>query len=253
MPCKMVHACYPALARTSPFLTLLPILEEREMPRLPKGKKYLNLYLPEKTVSALKIYSQRYECSLGYLVDLCVRIVLGHSESAKRALKYDQDRYERSQASEEEWQDLSHELNHEIKEFASHLTEEEEWQDLNHEPEESGRQTTGETETAAPSPEPAEQPRATEEPETPQESTEEPSEPDTSAAAPEAHEEPSPAAEPPARPAQPKPNPFFADALARLKSLQEMREARNQRERAAQEAAERVRKQSRKKPETPTA
>lgn len=223
------------------------------MPRLPKGKKYLNLYLPEKTVSALKIYSQRYECSLGYLVDLCVRIVLGHSESAKRALKYDQDRYERSQASEEEWQDLSHELNHEIKEFASHLTEEEEWQDLNHEPEESGRQTTGETETAAPSPEPAEQPRATEEPETPQESTEEPSEPDTSAAAPEAHEEPSPAAEPPARPAQPKPNPFFADALARLKSLQEMREARNQRERAAQEAAERVRKQSRKKPETPTA
>jgi hypothetical protein len=52
--------------------------------------------------------------------------------------------------SEEEWQDLSHELNHEIKEFASHLTEEEEWQDLNHEPEESGRQTTGETETAAP-------------------------------------------------------------------------------------------------------
>lgn len=223
------------------------------MPRLPKGKKYLNLYLPEKTVSALKIYSQRYECSLGYLVDLCVRIVLGHSESAKRALKYDQDRYERSQASEEEWQDLSHELNHEIKEFASHLTEEEEWQDLNHEPEESGRQTTGETETAAPSPEPAEQPRATEEPETPQESTEEPSEPDTSAAAPEAHEEPSPAAEPPARPAQPKPNPFFADALAHLKSLQEMREARNQRERAAQEAAERVRKQSRKKPETPTA
>ena len=143
------------------------------MPRLPKGKKYLNLYLPEKTVSALKIYSQRYECSLGHLVDLCVRIVLGHSESAKRALKYEQDRYERSQASEEEWQDLSHELNHEIKEFASHLTEEEEWQDLNHEPEESGRQTTGETETAAPSPEPAEQPRATEEPETPQESTEE--------------------------------------------------------------------------------
>lgn len=231
----------------------MPILEREKMPRLPKGKKYLNLYLPEKTVSALKIYSQRYECSLGYLVDLCVRIVLGHSESAKRALKYDQDRYERSQASEEEWQDLSHELNHEIKEFASHLTEEEEWQDLNHEPEESGRQTTGETETAAPSPEPAEQPRATEEPEPPQESTEEPSEPDTSAAAPEAHEEPSPAAEPPARPAQPKPNPFFADALARLKSLQEMREARNQRERAAQEAAERVRKQSRKKPETPTA
>lgn len=231
----------------------MPILEREKMPRLPRGKKYLNLYLPEKTVSALKIYSQRYECSLGYLVDLCVRIVLGHSESAKRALKYDQDRYERSQASEEEWQDLSHELNHEIKEFASHLTEEEEWQDLNHEPEESGRQTTGETETAAPSPEPAEQPRATEEPETPQESTEEPSEPDTSAAAPEAHEEPSPAAEPPARPAQPKPNPFFADALARLKSLQEMREARNQRERAAQEAAERVRKQSRKKPETPTA
>lgn len=231
----------------------MPILEREKMPRLPKGKKYLNLYLPEKTVSALKIYSQRYECSLGYLVDLCVRIVLGHSESAKRALKYDQDRYERSQASEEEWQDLSHELNHEIKEFASHLTEEEEWQDLNHEPEESGRQTTGETETAAPSPEPAEQPRAAEEPETPQESTEEPSEPDTSAAAPEAHEEPSPAAEPPARPAQPKPNPFFADALARLKSLQEMREARNQRERAAQEAAERVRKQSRKKPETPTA
>lgn len=231
----------------------MPILEREKMPRLPKGKKYLNLYLPEKTVSALKIYSQRYECSLGYLVDLCVRIVLGHSESAKRALKYDQDRYERSQASEEEWQDLSHELNHEIKEFASHLTEEEEWQDLNHEPEESGRQTTGETETAAPSPEPAEQPRATEEPETPQESTEEPSEPDTSAAAPEAHEEPSPAAEPPARPAQSKPNPFFADALARLKSLQEMREARNQRERAAQEAAERVRKQSRKKPETPTA
>ena len=223
------------------------------MPRLPKGKKYLNLYLPEKTVSALKIYSQRYECSLGYLVDLCVRIVLGHSESAKRSLKFNQDYYERMQASEEEWQDLSHELNHEIKEFASHLTEEEEWQDLNHEPEESGRQTTGETETAAPSPEPAEQPRATEEPETPQESTEEPSEPDTSAAAPEAHEEPSPAAEPPARPAQPKPNPFFADALARLKSLQEMREARNQRERAAQEAAERVRKQSRKKPETPTA
>lgn len=252
----MVHAMQNGprlLSCTSPFLTLLPILEEREMPRLPKGKKYLNLYLPEKTVSALKIYSQRYECSLGYLVDLCVRIVLGHSESAKRALKYDQDRYERSQASEEEWQDLSHELNHEIKEFASHLTEEEEWQDLNHEPEESGRQTTGETETAAPSPEPAEQPRATEEPETPQESTEEPSEPDTSAAAPEAHEEPSPAAEPPARPAQPKPNPFFADALARLKSLQEMREARNQRERAAQEAAERVRKQSRKKPETPTA
>lgn len=223
------------------------------MPRLPKGKKYLNLYLPEKTVSALKIYSQRYDRSLGNLVDLCVRIVLGHSESAKRALKYEQDRYERSQASEEEWQDLSHELNHEIKEFASHLTEEEEWQDLNHEPEESGRQTTGETETAAPSPEPAEQPRATEEPETPQESTEEPSEPDTSAAAPEAHEEPSPAAEPPARPAQPKPNPFIADALARLKSLQEMREASNQRERAAQEAAERVRKQSRKKPETPTA
>lgn len=133
----------------------MPILEREKMPRLPKGKKYLNLYLPEKTVSALKIYSQRYECSLGYLVDLCVRIVLGHSESAKRALKYDQDRYERSQASEEEWQDLSHELNHEIKEFASHLTEEEEWQDLNHEPEESGRQTTGETETAAPSPEPA--------------------------------------------------------------------------------------------------
>lgn len=227
------------------------------MPRLPKGKKYLNLYLPEKTVSALKIYSQRYDRSLGSLVDLCVRIVLGHSESAKRALKYDQDRYERSQASEEEWQDLSHELNHEIKEFASHLTEEEEWQDLNHEPEESGRQTTGETETAAPSPEPAEQPRATEEPEMPQESsqesTEEPSEPDTSAAAPEAHEEPAPAAEPPARPAQPKPNPFIADALARLKSLQEMREAMNQRERAAQEAAERVRKQSRKKPETPTA
>ena len=205
------------------------------MPRLPKGKKYLNLYLPEKTVSALKIYSQRYECSLGHLVDLCVRIVLGHSESAKRALKYDQDRYERSQASEEEWQDLSHELNHEIKEFASHLTEEEEWQDLNHEPEESGRQTTGETETAAPSPEPAEQP----------------SEPDTSAAAPEAHEEPSPAAEPPARPAQPKPNPFFADALARLKSLQEMREARNERERAAREAEKGAPKQSRKKPETP--
>ena len=221
------------------------------MPRLPKGKKYLNLYLPEKTVSALKIYSQRYECSLGHLVDLCVRIVLGHSESAKRALKYDQDRYERSQASEEEWQDLSHELNHEIKEFASHLTEEEEWQDLNHEPEESGRQTTGETETAAPSPEPAEQPRATEEPETPQESTEEPSEPDTSAAAPEAHEEPSPAAEPPARPAQPKPNPFIADALARLKSLQEMREARNQRELAAREAEKGAPKQSRKKPETP--
>lgn len=221
------------------------------MPRLPKGKKYLNLYLPEKTVSALKIYSQRYECSLGYLVDLCVRIVLGHSESAKRALKYDQDRYERSQASEEEWQDLSHELNHEIKEFASHLTEEEEWQDLNHEPEESGRQTTGETETAAPSPEPAEQPRATEEPETPQESTEEPSEPDTSAAAPEAHEESSPAAEPPARPVQPKPNPFFADALARLKSLQEMREARNQRELAAREAEKGAPKQSRKKPETP--
>lgn len=239
------------LSCTSPFLTLLPILEEREMPRLPKGKKYLNLYLPEKTVSALKIYSQRYECSLGYLVDLCVRIVLGHSESAKRALKYDQDRYERSQASEEEWQDLSHELNHEIKEFASHLTEEEEWQDLNHEPEESGRQTTGETETAAPSPEPAEQPRATEEPETPQESTEEPSEPDTSAAAPEAHEEPSPAAEPPARPVQPKPNPFFADALARLKSLQEMREARNQRELAAREAEKGAPKQSRKKPETP--
>ena len=225
------------------------------MPRLPKGKKYLNLYLPEKTVSALKIYSQRYECSLGHLVDLCVRIVLGHSESAKRALKYEQDRYERSQASEEEWQDLSHELNHEIKEFASHLTEEEEWQDLNHEPEESGRQTTGETETAAPSPEPAEQPRATEEPEMPQESsqesTEEPSEPDTSAAAPEAHEEPSPAAEPPARPAQPKPNPFFADALARLKSLQEMREARNQRELAAREAEKGAPKQSRKKPETP--
>ena len=241
------------LSCTSPFLTLLPILEREKMPRLPKGKKYLNLYLPEKTVSALKIYSQRYDRSLGNLVDLCVRIVLGHSESAKRALKYEQDRYERSQASEEEWQDLSHELNHEIKEFASHLTEEEEWQDLNHEPEESGRQTTGETETAAPSSEPAEQPRATEEPETPQESTEEPSEPDTSAAAPEAHEEPSPAAEPPARPAQPKPNPFFADALARLKSLQEMREARNERERAAQEAAERVRKQSRKKPETPTA
>lgn len=239
------------LSCVSPFLTLLPILEEREMPRLPKGKKYLNLYLPEKTVSALKIYSQRYECSLGHLVDLCVRIVLGHSESAKRALKYDQDRYERSQASEEEWQDLSHELNHEIKEFASHLTEEEEWQDLNHEPEESGRQTTGETETAAPSPEPAEQPRATEEPETPQESTEEPSEPDTSAAAPEAHEEPSPAAEPPARPAQPKPNPFFADALARLKSLQEMREARNQRELAAREAEKGAPKQSRKKPETP--
>lgn len=221
------------------------------MPRLPKGKKYLNLYLPEKTVSALKIYSQRYECSLGHLVDLCVRIVLGHSESAKRALKYEQDRYERSQASEEEWQDLSHELNHEIKEFASHLTEEEEWQDLNHEPEESGRQTTGETETAAPSPEPAEQPRATEEPETPQESTEEPSEPDTSAAAPEAHEEPSPAAEPPARPAQPKPNPFIADALARLKSLQEMREASNQRELAAREAEKGAPKQSRKKPETP--
>lgn len=205
------------------------------MPRLPKGKKYLNLYLPEKTVSALKIYSQRYDRSLGNLVDLCVRIVLGHSESAKRALKYDQDRYERSQASEEEWQDLSHELNHEIKEFASHLTEEEEWQDLNHEPEESGRQTTGETETAAPSPEPAEQP----------------SEPDTSAAAPEAHEEPSPAAEPPARPAQPKPNPFFADALARLKSLQEMREASNQRELAAREAEKGAPKQSRKKPETP--
>lgn len=240
------------------------------MPRLPKGKKYLNLYLPEKTVSALKIYSQRYECSLGYLVDLCVRIVLGHSESAKRSLKFNQDYYERMQASEEEWQDLSHELNHEIKEFASHLTEEEEWQDLNHEPEESGRQTTGETETAAPSPEPAEQRRATEEPETPQygsnlihqsetpqessqETTEEASEPDTPAAAPEAHEEPAPAAEPPARPAQPKPNPFIADALARLKSLQEMREASNQRERAAQEAAERVRKQSRKKPETPTA
>lgn len=221
------------------------------MPRLPKGKKYLNLYLPEKTVSALKIYSQRYDRSLGNLVDLCVRIVLGHSESAKRALKYDQDRYERSQASEEEWQDLSHELNHEIKEFASHLTEEEEWQDLNHEPEESGRQTTGETETAAPSPEPAEQPRATEEPETPQESTEEPSEPDTSAAAPEAHEEPSPAAEPPARPAQPKPNPFIADALARLKSLQEMREASNQRELAAREAEKGAPKQSRKKPETP--
>lgn len=221
------------------------------MPRLPKGKKYLNLYLPEKTVSALKIYSQRYDRSLGNLVDLCVRIVLGHSESAKRALKYDQDRYERSQASEEEWQDLSHELNHEIKEFASHLTEEEEWQDLNHEPEESGRQTTGETETAAPSPEPAEQPRATEEPETPQESTEEPSEPDTPAAAPEAHEEPSPAAEPPARPAQPKPNPFIADALARLKSLQEMREASNQRELAAREAEKGAPKQSRKKPETP--
>ena len=225
------------------------------MPRLPKGKKYLNLYLPEKTVSALKIYSQRYDRSLGNLVDLCVRIVLGHSESAKRALKYDQDRYERSQASEEEWQDLSHELNHEIKEFASHLTEEEEWQDLNHEPEESGRQTTGETETAAPSPEPAEQPRATEEPEMPQESsqesTEEPSEPDTPAAAPEAHEEPAPAAEPPARPAQPKPNPFFADALARLKSLQEMREARNERERAAREAEKGAPKQSRKKPETP--
>lgn len=221
------------------------------MPRLPKGKKYLNLYLPEKTVSALKIYSQRYDRSLGNLVDLCVRIVLGHSESAKRALKYEQDRYERSQASEEEWQDLSHELNHEIKEFASHLTEEEEWQDLNHEPEESGRQTTGETETAAPSPEPAEQPRATEEPETPQESTEEPSEPDTSAAAPEAHEEPSPAAEPPARPAQPKPNPFIADALARLKSLQEMREASNQRELAAREAEKGAPKQSRKKPETP--
>ena len=225
------------------------------MPRLPKGKKYLNLYLPEKTVSALKIYSQRYDRSLGNLVDLCVRIVLGHSESAKRALKYDQDRYERSQASEEEWQDLSHELNHEIKEFASHLTEEEEWQDLNHEPEESGRQTTGETETAAPSPEPAEQPRATEEPEMPQESsqesTEEPSEPDTPAAAPEAHEEPSPAAEPPARPAQPKPNPFFADALARLKSLQEMREARNHRELAAREAEKGAPKQSRKKPETP--
>ena len=225
------------------------------MPRLPKGKKYLNLYLPEKTVSALKIYSQRYECSLGHLVDLCVRIVLGHSESAKRALKYDQDRYERSQASEEEWQDLSHELNHEIKEFASHLTEEEEWQDLNHEPEESGRQTTGETETAAPSPEPAEQPRATEEPEMPQESsqesTEEPSEPDTPAAAPEAHEEPAPAAEPPARPAQPKPNPFIADALARLKSLQEMREASNQRELAAREAEKGAPKQSRKKPETP--
>lgn len=221
------------------------------MPRLPKGKKYLNLYLPEKTVSALKIYSQRYECSLGHLVDLCVRIVLGHSESAKRALKYEQDRYERSQASEEEWQDLSHELNHEIKEFARHLTEEEEWQDLNHEPEESGRQTTGETETAAPSPEPAEQPRATEEPETPQESTEEPSEPDTPAAAPEAHEEPAPAAEPPARPAQPKPNPFIADALARLKSLQEMREASNQRELAAREAEKGAPKQSRKKPETP--
>lgn len=225
------------------------------MPRLPKGKKYLNLYLPEKTVSALKIYSQRYDRSLGNLVDLCVRIVLGHSESAKRALKYDQDRYERSQASEEEWQDLSHELNHEIKEFASHLTEEEEWQDLNHEPEESGRQTTGETETAAPSPEPAEQPRATEEPEMPQESsqesTEEPSEPDTPAAAPEAHEEPSPAAEPPARPAQPKPNPFIADALARLKSLQEMREASNQRELAAREAEKGAPKQSRKKPETP--
>lgn len=225
------------------------------MPRLPKGKKYLNLYLPEKTVSALKIYSQRYDRSLGNLVDLCVRIVLGHSESAKRALKYDQDRYERSQASEEEWQDLSHELNHEIKEFASHLTEEEEWQDLNHEPEESGRQTTGETETAAPSPEPAEQPRATEEPEMPQESsqesTEEPSEPDTPAAAPEAHEEPAPAAEPPARPAQPKPNPFIADALARLKSLQEMREASNQRELAAREAEKGAPKQSRKKPETP--
>lgn len=221
------------------------------MPRLPKGKKYLNLYLPEKTVSALKIYSQRYDRSLGNLVDLCVRIVLGHSETAKRALKYEQDRYERSQASEEEWQDLSHELNHEIKEFARHLTEEEEWQDLNHEPEESGRQTTGETETAAPSPEPAEQPRATEEPETPQESTEEPSEPDTSAAAPEAHEEPSPAAEPPARPAQPKPNPFIADALARLKSLQEMREASNQRELAAREAEKGAPKQSRKKPETP--
>lgn len=225
------------------------------MPRLPKGKKYLNLYLPEKTVSALKIYSQRYDRSLGNLVDLCVRIVLGHSESAKRALKYDQDRYERSQASEEEWQDLSHELNHEIKEFASHLTEEEEWQDLNHEPEESGRQTTGETETAAPSPEPAEQPRATEEPETPQESSQEstegPSEPDTPAAAPEAHEEPAPAAEPPARPAQPKPNPFIADALARLKSLQEMREASNQRELAAREAEKGAPKQSRKKPETP--
>lgn len=239
------------LSCTSPFLTLLPILEREKMPRLPKGKKYLNLYLPEKTVSALKIYSQRYDRSLGNLVDLCVRIVLGHSESAKRALKYEQDRYERSQASEEEWQDLSHELNHEIKEFASHLTEEEEWQDLNHEPEESGRQTTGETETAAPSSEPAEQPRATEEPETPQESTEEPSEPDTSAAAPEAHEEPSPAAEPPARPAQPKPNPFIADALARLKSLQEMREASNQRELAAREAEKGAPKQSRKKPETP--
>ena len=239
------------LSCVSPFLTLLPILEREKMPRLPKGKKYLNLYLPEKTVSALKIYSQRYDRSLGNLVDLCVRIVLGHSESAKRALKYDQDRYERSQASEEEWQDLSHELNHEIKEFASHLTEEEEWQDLNHEPEESGRQTTGETETAAPSPEPAEQPRATEEPETPQESTEEPSEPDTPAAAPEAHEEPAPAAEPPARPAQPKPNPFIADALARLKSLQEMREASNQRELAAREAEKGAPKQSRKKPETP--
>lgn len=239
------------LSCTSPFLTLLPILEREKMPRLPKGKKYLNLYLPEKTVSALKIYSQRYDRSLGNLVDLCVRIVLGHSETAKRALKYEQDRYERSQASEEEWQDLSHELNHEIKEFARHLTEEEEWQDLNHEPEESGRQTTGETETAAPSPEPAEQPRATEEPETPQESTEEPSEPDTSAAAPEAHEEPSPAAEPPARPAQPKPNPFIADALARLKSLQEMREASNQRELAAREAEKGAPKQSRKKPETP--
>lgn len=64
------------------------------MPRLPKGKKYLNLYLKEHTVTALKAYSQRYEMSVGALVDLSVGAALLNSESSKYWLKFHKEHYE---------------------------------------------------------------------------------------------------------------------------------------------------------------
>jgi hypothetical protein len=118
------------------------------------------LYLPEKTVSALKIYSQRYDRSFWAIflsTSACEDSPRGTPSQPKRALKSNRNRYERRIAGKarRSGKILVMSLIMKIKEFASHLTEEKEWQDLNHEPEESGRQTTGETETAAPSPEPA--------------------------------------------------------------------------------------------------
>jgi hypothetical protein len=53
----MVHTCYPALAR---FLTLLPILEERENAQITEGEKVLEFvsagedrFSPENLLPAL--------------------------------------------------------------------------------------------------------------------------------------------------------------------------------------------------------